>query len=137
MATSLAEVFGKRLRARREQVGLTQAEAAREVGVASEAYGRLERGYALPRAQTLVSLARLLGTSTDELLGIGDGGARHSALLATVGPPKGGYRASAAPELRRLLKRLEGMEPSEIRIFAQLAALVAAKKEAKKERRKK
>lgn len=126
MASAMAEMFGRNLRAQRERIGLTQAEVAREVGLAVEAYGRLERGYALPRAQTLVALAGLLETSTDALLGLTNG--KHASLLDEVGAAKDGYRAAAQPELRRLITRLGKMKPAEIRLFARLAGLVASKR---------
>lgn len=130
MPSALAAMFGSNLRAQRERIGLTQAEVAREVGLAVEAYGRLERGYALPRAQTLVAIAGLLETSTDALLGLANG--KRSSLFDDVGAAKGGYRAAAQPELRRLITRLGKMEPAEIRLFARLAALVAAKRASRK-----
>lgn len=130
MAASLSAVFGRNLRSQREQIGLTQAEVAREVGLAVEAYGRLERGYALPRAQTLVALARLLGTTTDSLLGLGR--AKKAALVDDVGYAKSGYRAGASTELRRLITRLGKMEPAEIRLFSRLAGLVASKRSSRK-----
>lgn len=130
MAASLSAVFGKNLRAQRERIGLTQAEVASEVGLAVEAYGRLERGYALPRAQTLVALAKLLGTSTDSLLGLER--RRTPTLADEVGPPKAGYRSTGAPELRRLITRLGKMEAAEIRLFSRLAGLVASKRTSRK-----
>lgn len=126
MAATLSAVFGRNLRARRERIGLTQAEVAREVGLAVEAYGRLERGYALPRAQTLVALAKLLATSTDSLLGLERG--KPASLADEAGPPKAGYRAAASPELRRLITRLGKMDASEIRLFSRLAGLVASRR---------
>lgn len=130
MPSALAAVFGRNLRAQRERIGLTQAEVAREVGLAVEAYGRLERGQALPRAQTLVAIAGLLETSTDALLGLTEG--KRSSLLEDVGAAKGGYRAAVEPELRRLFTRLGKMEPAEIRLFARLAGLVASNRAARK-----
>lgn len=132
MPSALGAMFGKNLRAQRERMGLTQAEVAREVGLAVEAYGRLERGYALPRAQTLVAIAKLLETSTDALLGVADG--KRSSLLEDVGSAKSGYRAAVQPELRRLITRLGKMEPAEVRLFSRLAAALVASKRAGRKR---
>lgn len=128
-ATSRAAIFGRNLRAQRERRGLTQREVARDLGIAVEAYGRLERGLALPRAQTLVALAELLDVSTDSLLGVAVARSRHSqTLVEEVGEPKAAYRVAGRAELRRLVRRLERMGPAEIRLFAQLAALVVGKR---------
>ena len=136
MPTSLAAVFGANLRVARERLGRTQAEVARELGMATEAYGRLERGHALPRATTLVALARLLETSTDELLGVAAARRTRHSLADDVGAPRAGYPASAgkSPELRRLISRLERLEPAAVQAFARLAALVGAKKSRGKRR---
>lgn len=126
---ALAAIFGRNLRAQRDRRGLTQREVARELGIAAEAYGRLERGLALPRAQTLVALAELLEVSIDSLLGVAVAHSRREqTLVEEVGEPKARYRIAGRAELRRLVRRLETLGPGEIRLFAQLAALVVKRR---------
>jgi transcriptional regulator with XRE-family HTH domain len=64
------DAFGKRLRGRREQAGLSQADVARQTGIIQRDVSLLERGkkHAL-WAETLHRLAQALGCSTDYLLG--------------------------------------------------------------------
>lgn len=67
---SLRGHFSTTLRQLRMSLGYSQAEAAERLGLAAEAYGRLERGSVLPRVSTLVRLAKLFNVSTDSLLGL-------------------------------------------------------------------
>jgi transcriptional regulator with XRE-family HTH domain len=48
---------------------MTQAEVASAVGLASEVYGRIERGLAMPSVPTLINIANVLRVSPDALLG--------------------------------------------------------------------
>lgn len=72
MATESAEALrlvGERVRARREAAGLSQGDLARQVFVARQTVSNWETGKTLPDVQSLLLLARLFGTSVDELLG--------------------------------------------------------------------
>lgn len=53
----------------RRRAGLTQAELAQKLNYSDKAVSKWERGDSVPDAYTLVLLARLLGVSTDVLLG--------------------------------------------------------------------
>jgi len=66
----LRPAFGERLHALREQAGLTQEQVAQKLGVSQRAYAFWEREPVALRADQLVTLARILGASADELLGI-------------------------------------------------------------------
>lgn len=66
----LAESFSKRLKETRESSGLRQADVAKLVGLSEEPYARLERGAALPRIETLVSLVIAFNVTSDSLLGL-------------------------------------------------------------------
>src|SRR5689334_5922412 len=61
--------LGARLRARREALGLSQAELAEKIGISTNYVGVLERGLKLPALDTLVLLAKGLEVSVSELLG--------------------------------------------------------------------
>ncbi|WP_233610342.1 helix-turn-helix transcriptional regulator, partial [Corallococcus sp. AB049A] len=52
----LAVSVGAAARAARLKAGLTQADVADRVGIASEVYGRLERGKMMPSVPTLFRL---------------------------------------------------------------------------------
>lgn len=114
MAVELSGIFGAALRANRQARGLTQAELAERVGLAVEAYGRLERGLVLPRARTLVALARALGVTADSLLGLSPAGAlkhaRKDELLRVA------ESRPDAVELRRLIRRLLHARQETVRI---------------------
>lgn len=55
------------LRAAREQSGKTQAQVAKEVGIAEIAYQRYEYGTTEPRVRTAIRIADALGTTVEAL----------------------------------------------------------------------
>ena len=61
-------MLGERIGALRRSRGLSQAELAKRLGISPSAMGMYEQGRREPSVQTLVSLSRELGTSTDFLL---------------------------------------------------------------------
>ncbi len=61
--------LGARLRARREALGLSQAELAERVDISANYVGVLERGLKLPTLDKLFALAKALGVPASELLG--------------------------------------------------------------------
>ncbi len=95
--------------------GLTQAELAERAGVAVEVFGRLERGRALPRADTLVRLAAALSMSTDTLLGLAPGAPVPRAAEAEM-------EYVGRPEMRRLVRRLRHVSPRTVRLLAALVS---------------
>jgi transcriptional regulator with XRE-family HTH domain len=78
----LREQFAAALRAAREAREMSQAELSERAALSVEAYGRLERGRVLPRAETLVRLAEALRVPTDRLLGVR--GADEGTMLALL-----------------------------------------------------
>ena len=75
---TLATTIGKSARAARAALGLSQADVAERLGLSLEFVGRIERGAALPSVPTLVSLAEVLGVSSDVLLGLGSERVTHT-----------------------------------------------------------
>ena len=61
-------MLGARIAALRRDAGLSQAELAAELQVSSSALGMYEQGRREPSAQMLVTLAKVLGVTTDYLL---------------------------------------------------------------------
>jgi len=64
--------IGRRIQQRREALRLTQEELADLVGTTQRQISRYERDTNSPGPDTIVMLARVLGTSTDYLLGLTD-----------------------------------------------------------------
>lgn len=62
-----------RIRALREDAGMTQAELARRLGITRSSVNGWEMGLALPSTALLVELARTFHVSTDYLLGLENG----------------------------------------------------------------
>src|SRR5688572_15326348 len=69
MEKTLASRLGGAARLSRQRLNLTQADVAERIGIASEVYGRLERGHMLPSIQTFRRLCVVLSISADEALG--------------------------------------------------------------------
>jgi transcriptional regulator with XRE-family HTH domain len=84
--------FGPRLTAIRRARGLTQVELAKAAGSTQRAISYYENDDGVPPASVVIALAKVLGVSTDELLG--------------VKPPKL-QPAQDDPETRRLWKRFQ------------------------------
>jgi transcriptional regulator with XRE-family HTH domain len=63
------EPFASNLRKRAEALGISQAEAARRVGLSERRYGNYVSGRREPDLATLVRIAEVLGTTPNKLLG--------------------------------------------------------------------
>jgi transcriptional regulator with XRE-family HTH domain len=64
-------IIGERIRSKRSERGLTQKALAELVGISPPAINRFEKGIKVPSIDTLAKLAKILGVSTDFLLGSG------------------------------------------------------------------
>jgi transcriptional regulator with XRE-family HTH domain len=88
MDTGRIRIFGERLRARREQLGLRQQTLAQDMGAAQGWISELERGKQTRlEAETVYRFAQALRCSTDYLLGSAD----------TPTPPKRPRSRTPAP----------------------------------------
>jgi transcriptional regulator with XRE-family HTH domain len=112
MDSKLAADLGTVARAARTRAGLTQADVAERVGVASEVYGRLERGHMLPSVVTLRKLCLTLNVTADELLALRAPGHRASEQTETYGEP---------PEVRLLMRRLKHLDHKRLRLVSLIA----------------
>lgn len=65
--------FANTLRTARESAHMTQQEMARQLGVCRSAYTYYETGHCLPNLETLAKICRILGVSSDSLLGLREG----------------------------------------------------------------
>lgn len=106
--------LGKVARAAREKAGLTQLEAAERVGVATEVYGRMERGLLLPSVPTLLRVCRALGVDANTLLGF----SFTKAPVWLAQPP---VKDSDPPAVRRLLRTLRRLRPRQLHALSTVA----------------
>jgi putative transcriptional regulator len=68
----MAERLANRLKDRRTELGLTQAELAEKVGVTRKTVNTVENGVFTPSATLAIKLARALGLRVEELFWIED-----------------------------------------------------------------
>ena len=62
-------MFPERLKSLRKETGLTQKEIASKLNISQAAYAQWENGVKSPARENLTTLANILKTSTDYLLG--------------------------------------------------------------------
>ena len=104
----LQQSLGEVARAARERLGLTQAQVARQAGIAANVYGRIERGGMMPAVPTLRKLARILGISADALLALSP-----ADVAASVDAPA--PEGNLSPELMQLVSMLSGWSPAKVK----------------------
>jgi len=112
----LAPRIGAACRAARHHLQLTQEDVAERVGLATEVYGRLERGNMTPSVPTLRKLCLCLNLSADVALALDD-----TAEL----PPRPAPEAEESADVRRLLRRVRDLPPDRVKILLQLAGVFA------------
>ncbi len=66
-------LVGDKIRNLRKAAGMTQEELAERMNVSPQAVSKWENGHCLPETAVLPRLARILGSSIDEILNIGNG----------------------------------------------------------------
>ncbi|GKS10873.1 hypothetical protein YDYSY3_18730 [Paenibacillus chitinolyticus] len=69
---ALSDKFRHRLRARRKELDLTQAELAESAGISAQMISNWERGYTQPNKDEILLLVWHLGVGADYLLGLTD-----------------------------------------------------------------
>ncbi|MET0402221.1 MAG: helix-turn-helix transcriptional regulator, partial [Cystobacter sp.] len=111
----LAATIGTAARAARVRANLTQEDVAERVGLATEVYGRLERGGMLPSVPTLKRLCEILRIPSDVLLGLTPAQENFWAKEAPARPEE------EPAEIRRLLRTVKKLEPSEFRLLSLMA----------------
>jgi transcriptional regulator with XRE-family HTH domain len=102
----LEEDVGPRLRAHREQGGLSLRELARRLGVSPSAISQIETGKSRPSVSTLYSIVTELGMSLDELFGAPN--SVQSPEASAAAPPAPGDRTSwPQPSAERHVQRAD------------------------------
>jgi transcriptional regulator with XRE-family HTH domain len=114
MDKKLASTIGAAARAARMRLELTQADVAERIEVATEVYGRLERGGMLPSVQTLLRLCHELNVSADELMGLAQHGPSSRSSEAPSLP-------SERPEIRRFLRSLRQLDSGHVKLLGLVA----------------
>ena len=111
----LAATIGTAARAARVRANLTQEDVAERVGLATEVYGRLERGGMLPSVPTLRKLCETLRIPSDVLLGL----VPAQENFWTQDVP--GRPSEEPAEVRRLVRTVKKLEPAEFRLLSLVA----------------
>ncbi|MFY0526256.1 helix-turn-helix domain-containing protein [Archangium gephyra] len=115
----LAKSLGDAAREARQKAGLTQADVAERIGVATEVYGRLERGILMPSVPTLRRICVALHMSADAMLALSSPQSQ-SPVLEPVPPPP------VEPEeeriMRRLMRNVRKLNPIQIRALSMMAS---------------
>jgi len=78
------ELFNERLKQKRKEKGLSQAELARRVGVGRDSYNKYEKTVNRPSYETLMLLAEELNTTIDYLLGNSKTPAYNNEVLNAI-----------------------------------------------------
>jgi transcriptional regulator with XRE-family HTH domain len=117
---------GRRLRARREQAGLSVSELARRAGVSPQDVSRYESGTMTPGPDRLAALATALGAAPLELVEPEVLGHGLKALRAAAGLTQADLAKRAGPDMT--VSRLKSLELGKVRRLphADAAALAAA-----------
>ena len=115
LARGLSATIGTAARAARIQANLTQEDVAERVGLATEVYGRLERGGMLPSVPTLKKLCETLRIPADVLLGL------HPAQENFWTKPAAPAPVEEPGEIRRLVRTAKKLEPAEFRLLSLVA----------------
>lgn len=126
MERRLATALGATARSARMRAGLTQADVADRVGIATEVYGRLERGKMLPSVPTLWRLCSVLNTPSDEFLGLthAPGAPVPGEPLAPFASAEESSEADSTPEMRRLVRTLRKLGRPELKLMNLVAGAI-------------
>ena len=130
MERPLANTLGAVARAARMRAGLTQEDVAERIGMASEVYGRMERGQMLPRVENLRRMCVVLNVAPHELLGLEPLGAESTSPAEELKP-----RADDTADMRRLLRRMRKLSPTQVKLLSLIAGAMVAKSKPPKGRK--
>ena len=111
--------MGEALRVARAQAVWTQADVAERVGVATEVYGRMERGQLTPSVPNLRKLCAVLRMDAGEALDLGATGT--AAWLK-----ESAHEAAESPRMRRLMRTLRQMDDKKLAALSVVARTLAS-----------
>ncbi|WP_309890928.1 helix-turn-helix transcriptional regulator [Archangium sp.] len=116
---TLQRTLGEAARAARERLGLTQAQVARQTGIAPNVYGRIERGGMMPAVPTLRKLVLALGISADVLLDV-----KSTQVAPSLETPVPG--GDLTPEMRQIVRTLRGWPRGKVKLMARVVKTIDA-----------
>lgn len=106
------EEYGERLRTRARELGMTDVEVARRLGLAQARYSRYVNGEREPDLRTFVRICQVLSTTPDAILGVGrpaenaaEADRLHAKIDATL-------RTMALPTLRAAAAVIDALATS-------------------------
>ncbi|AKI99961.1 Transcriptional regulator, XRE family [Archangium gephyra] len=111
----LSKALGDAAREARQKASLTQADVAERIGVATEVYGRLERGLLMPSVPTLRRICLALHLSADALLALSS---PQPPVWEEPPPPA----EQEQPAMRRLLRNVRKLNSTQIRALSLVAS---------------
>jgi transcriptional regulator with XRE-family HTH domain len=123
MERTLSSILGAAVRTARMRAGLTQEDVAERIGMASEVYGRMERGQMLPRVENLRRLCLVLNVPPHELLGLESMLGRSASLPFEDARP----RPDDSADMRRLLRRLRKLNAHQVKLLSLIAGAMMEK----------
>jgi transcriptional regulator with XRE-family HTH domain len=132
MDKPLSSILGAAVRTARVRAGLTQEDVAERIGMASEVYGRMERGQMLPRVENLRRLCLVLNVPPHELLGLETMVPAKGELPKEDGRP----RSDDPADMRRLLRRLRKLNATQVKLLSLIAGAMLNKGRHGKSRKK-
>jgi transcriptional regulator with XRE-family HTH domain len=104
-------VLGEAIRVAREEVGISQAELARRIGISKNAMNDIETGHTDPRASRIVAIALALDVRTDFLLGLEIGYKRLKREKKIIGDLKETAHSTPAPLKRQRTRQAKQNAP--------------------------
>jgi transcriptional regulator with XRE-family HTH domain len=111
--------LGAVLREARLKIQWTQADVADRVGVATEVYGRIERGNLMPSVPNLRKLCMALRVDASAALGLDAGEATTWSQESEPPPPE------ESPQMRRLLRTLRQLDGKQLTAVGYVARTLA------------
>jgi transcriptional regulator with XRE-family HTH domain len=125
MEKPLSSILGAAVRTARVRAGLTQEDVAERIGMASEVYGRMERGQMLPRVENLRRLCLVLNVPPHILLGLES--LAEGPLEPPQEEPEPRPRADDTSDMRRLLRRLRKLNATQVKLLSLIAGAMMNK----------
>lgn len=96
-AEKVRQTIAERLAKVRREKGITQVEMAKKLKTSQSMYSRYESGELRIHADTIVSIAKVLGVTPNEVLGVTDGGSAAAEPIEHQIP-------------KRFIRRMKGVE---------------------------
>ena len=113
----LTVLMGEHFREAREKAEWTQADVAERVGMATEVYGRMERGNLTPSVVNLRKLCLVLRMDADTALGL-----ESKEAAAWLQEPS--RLMEDSPRIRRLLRTLRSLDEKQLSAVGAIARIM-------------